>query len=254
MTQSDNDKGHGLDKDVLSVDGFDRLLNAFSSDSQKIADVQREAALAKQELSRIAQLILAVDSRCISDDPAKELDSRNAQRSRLAAQLGCTAGDLQDIVDSYGDRWQELMLEERVRHGIDSTQMRDVTWDRLESAVLRKLMLVVDNMKTTLSVAEMVAIAKTANTAVRGERRPATTPQSGLHVSQTNNYIGGDPANGVLPAGNLGRISLNLSDRVLKQIEGTVVRPAEATRVIDSIDMMNIKEIQAAGEEEDESK
>ena len=216
------------------------------------------------ELNRIAQLILEIDSNAIGKNDSDEGKIRNHNRSLLAAQLGCVPEDLQAIVDSYGDQWQEYILEARIRAGLESTHMRDVTWDRLEAATLKKLVLIVETRGTTLTVAELLAVAKTANTANRGDRAikgpgqgvgGGPVPQN--HV-QTNIFLGGDPANGVLPAGNLGTISLSLSQRALKQLTTPKEIEGESVRTLDSVEMMGIKDIQRIGEgidkAEDESK
>lgn len=205
-------------------------------------------------LDHIAQLILEIDSHAAAQNESDEVKIRNHNRSLLAAQLGCTAEDIEAIVESYGDSWQQYVLDARIRQGMSSTHMRDVTWDRLEAATLKKLVILVENPVAKLSVAELLAVAKTANTANRGDRAikgpgqgvgGGPVPQN--HV-QTNIFLGGDPANGVLPAGNLGTISLSLSQRVLKQLSTPKEIEGESERTLDSMEMMGIKDIQKIGE------
>lgn len=186
----------------------------------------------REELSRIAQLILAIDAAAVAltDSGKPESELRESGRKRLAAQLGCRIEDLLEIVGSYGEeKWESMVLEERVRRGIDSSYMKDATWDRLEGVVLRKLLLMVESDKVS-GATDLLAIAKAANTAVRKGRIPggvAPNMNKDGGGNETNISIGfhpGNPADGVLPAGDLGTIQLKLSHRVRKQIDGTAER------------------------------
>ncbi len=243
-----------------------------------------------RELSRIALLILHVDSAATARkgvngaDGKTEQESRREGRESLAARLGCTAEDLEEIADSYGeDVWNQLVLEERVRRGIDSSYIKDATWDRLEGLVLRKLVDLVD-MDKVHGVSDLLAIAKTANTAIRKEGRNGMGNQGngngGVNASSNVNlhFHPGDPAAGVLPSGDLGTIQLKLSHRVHKQIEGAAVLSEEVSapsgegsesgeadslngatrpggRFLDSIEMLDLQAIQEVGKHsEDEEK
>lgn len=208
--------------------------------------LRKRAAPATPKLSRIAELILGVDARTVAlPGTENESELKSSARGQLAASLGCTSQDLDIVVESYGDAWEGMILEERIRLGIDSTSVRDATWDRLESSVLRKLIHLVD-ANLVKEVGELVAIAKTANGAIRGERKGSGSRPSGDGTPgiQNNIYLQGDPANGVLPAGNLGKITLNLTPRLVKQIESTAVHHDK--RQIDSMEMMNLKDVQEA--------
>lgn len=208
----------------------------------------------KRELSRIAELILRVDAHVLPVDGEDEDTTLRLARKQLAAALGCTTEDLQNVVDMYGVEWQEIVLEERIRLGIDSTQVRDASWDRLESAVLRKLIHLTDG-NLVKDPMELLAIAKAANMANRGDRKMAAKDGKGTSFGvQVNNFLPGDPNSGVLPAGNLGKITLNLTPRLVKQIEADPRNKSE--RQIDSVDMMTLDEIRGVADEpkEDESK
>lgn len=201
-------------------------------------------------LTPIAALILRVDARAIGRDESEEAAAKEAGRKRLAMTLGCTADSLQDIVDSYGESWQEFVLEEKVQIQIESTESRDISWDRLEQATLKKLVMLVEQDRVS-DVGSLVAIAKVSNTANRGDRtRNGHSHGNGGGINimnqQNNTFLPGNPEAGVLPSGDLGRINLNLAPRFIKQIEGQIVEQKE--RVIDSVDMLTVKEIQAAGE------
>jgi len=206
----------------------------------KIAKAREEAGRKGSELSRLAELILKVDSRITQGEP----ELLAAARARLAAGLGCKAEDLQEIVDSYGEEWDQMVLEERVKIGIEQTTFRDSSWDRLEGAVLRKLETLVE-IDAVTSVNELLAIARVANMANRGDRGHKSPVPHGGAMIQNNVFLPGNPENGVLPAGNLGKIQLNLTSRAMKQIEATAERTGQ--RDIDSVEMMTVEQIQAAG-------
>jgi hypothetical protein len=241
-----------MDSEALTaMEDFGRLEGAFGNPRVESSIPATLTQPKLPELNRIAQLILEIDSNAIGKSDSDEGQIRSHNRGLLAAQLGCTPDDLQAVVDSYGDQWQEYILEARIRAGHDSTHMRDVTWDRLEAATLKKLVLIVETSGNRLTIAELLAVAKTANTANRGDRAikgPGQGVGGGPAQVQTNIFLGGDPANGVLPAGNLGMISLNLSQRVLKQLSTPKEIEGESERVLDNMEMMGIKDIQKIGE------
>ena len=208
------------------------------------------------ELSRIALLILTSDSKSWAPSEAEEAAARLKGRERLAASLGCRAEDLQEVADSYGEQqWAEMVFEERVKLGIDHVSIRDANWDSLEGAALRKLFLLVESNSVSQPM-ELLAIAKAANSANRGKRAGAPSHQAGNgNMTQINMGFGfqpGDPENGILPAGNLGTIQLSLSSRVQSQIAAPMQRVADGERVIDSVEMLDLKAIQAAGEESEQ--
>lgn len=249
----------GLDSEAITASKeFERIAEGLGGtrSESKVAPSVTQTKL--PPLDRIATLILEIDSHSISKNESEETELRNHNRSLLAAQLGCTLEDIAAIVESYGDSWQEYILEARLESGMNSTHMRDVTWDKLEAATLNKLMIVIERAGNRLTVAELLAVAKTANTANRGDRSIKGPGQgvgggpSPLNI-QVNSFLGGDPANGVLPAGNLGTISLNLSQRVLKQLTSPKEIEGESVRVLDKMEMMGIKEIQKIGEHMDKT-
>lgn len=195
-------------------------------------------------LGKIEELILIGDARAVTATGVENEDSLTIARERLAAGLGCESKDLQEIVEQFGDDWPQLVLLERVGLGIDSASMRDATWDKLESATMRKLLVLVESDKVT-SAMELLAIAKAANQAGRGNRSAGmkNQPPGDVHIGIG---IGGQtPGNGVLPAGDLGSIQLTLSHRVRDQL--SEVRESRGERVLDSIQMLDLKAIQTAG-------
>jgi hypothetical protein len=234
-------------------ENLSQIIDAMPNLVKEAEEKQRqELDKAKRpELTRIAQLILQMDARAISSSESQEMEIKSESRRKLAASLGCTADDLQSVVDSYGeDHWQEMVLEERVRHGIASTDMRDISWDRLESATLKKLLLLVDANKVG-TVQELLQIATAANKANRGQRSSSSQGAGGFNVQQNNVYLPGSPADGVLPGGNLGKIHLNLGPRVVRQIEASrnidmTGAPEFEGRKLDSIEMLDLKQVQQA--------
>lgn len=208
------------------------------------------------DLSRIAQLILMCDCSVNPGlDKESYFETLGRARGKLAASLGCHPDDLQEIVDSYGESWDEIVLEERVRRQYDSTSFRDVSWDRLEAAVLRKLVVLVEESKVG-TVGELLAIAKVANGASRSfdsKKSPPNQPGGGVMFQQNNfGYVPGDPENGVLPSGNLGKIQLNLSHRVHEQMTKTIDHDGqEKRRIIDSVEMIGLDDVQKAVDEEE---
>jgi hypothetical protein len=202
-------------------------------------------AAPKVKLSDIARLILNADSNA----PAGNAEGLNASRQVLADRLGCTVADIKEVADSYGvDAWTALVSEERVKRSLSIAAERDISWDRLESVVLRKLLNLVENDRVQ-TVSELAALSKLANQATRSPDRKrvgggADQPGVGLQVNQQfNNYLPGSPEHGVLPSGHLGRMTLSLTHRIHKQIEGDVVKGA---RDLDSLEMLSLKDIQEA--------
>lgn len=203
----------------------------------------------RARLSRIAELLLVSDSRAVGGkDDGEDQELRRLGRVRLSQGLGCRVEDLNEIAASYGDSWDELVLEERLRLGIDSVALRDATWDSLEGATLRKLFMLVENNSVSNPM-ELLSIATAANRANRGRRNTGGAPAGGTGMTNITNiglgFQPGDPDNGVLPAGNLGTIQLSLSTRVQKQLEGTVVKNPDE-RIIDNVEMLDITGIQSA--------
>lgn len=230
-------------------EGMKRIQKSLLTPEQK----RMESAAEKIGLSRIASLILQVDARAVAENQNDEDEMLSRGRKRLAAQLGCRPEDLQEVADSYGEQWQQFVLEERVKLGTESTVVRDVSWDRLEASVLRKLLHLVD-LDQIGTLPELLAVAKAANQANRGER--ARGPHMGASVIQnTNVFVPGNPEAGVLPAGHLGRIQLTLAPRLVKQIEGRVVEAANDPQIreIDRIEMLTVDQIQRASEGDHES-
>lgn len=198
--------------------------------------------LKQVELSSIGKLILAVDAGLNPSDENYD-ESFVEARVTLATRLGCQPEDLDAIVESYGDLWDALVLEERVRKGLDSDAMKDASWDRLEAAVLRKLNRLVDMDRIT-SVGEYLAIAKVANQANRGTGRMGKGNPPGTPGAQVNiGFYPGDPDRGVLPSGNLGTMKLTLSHRIQKQIEGTAVRDGHT---LSDLEMLSLNDLQQA--------
>jgi len=126
--------------------------------------------------------------------------------------------------------------------------MRDATWDSLEAAVLQKLFKTVQSSAVSLTIAEMLAIANVANKAKRGNRDVSKEPPPGTQITTNIGFFPGNPAAGILPAGDLGTIKMSLSHRVQKQIEGQAqtLPPRLAPKAIDSMEMLSLNEIQNA--------
>lgn len=237
-----------LDKSVGVNELFGGAANLKKIREGLMTPQQRELthAVEKIAVSRLASLVLQVDVQCAHSDPAKEAEMLASGRARLAAKLGCQSSDLQEVVESYGPQWQEMVLEERVRLGTTAVAVRDLSWDRLETTMLAKLQALADtNQINTLP--EILAVAKAANQARRGDRAPQT-PSPG---NQMNVFLPGNPADGVLPAGHLGRINLSLTPRMVKQIEGQLV-PAN-DRAIDRMQMLSVEDVQRIGDSIDDS-
>lgn len=207
------------------------------------------------KLSQIGELILMSDASIDVTGPGGE-KLWTESRTRLAASLGCTAEDLEEIASSYGDSWMELILNERIRRGTDSIAMRDVSWDRLESAVLKKLLAKVDS-NAVREVGELLAIARVANTASRGRGNMGKGNGGAGEGNQINiGFFPGNPQAGVLPAGDLGTIQLSLSSRVRTQLSNAIpeakVIEGQSSRILDNIEMVDLSSVQSAVKESEE--
>lgn len=196
-----------------------------------------------EKLNEIQELILLAD---LSVNPGDDESLENARR-QVAIQLGCESEDLQDIVEDFGaEEWQTIVLAERVRRAVHTPQHKDLTWDRLEGAVLQKLVNLVEKNRVS-AVGELLAIAKVANQAHRsyGKRGDGGQGAGGLSVTQ-NNYIAGQ--GGALPSGDLGTIKLTLSHRSVKQIEGELIREPGSPKTLDQMQMLTIEDVQKVGD------
>lgn len=204
------------------------------------------------KLSEIEELILFADLSA----PAGDAEALQAAREQVAIQLGCEPADLEEIAagrEGGKEAWAVLVMEERVKRAVNSPMQKDATWDRLEGAVLQKLVRLVEGNRVS-AVGELLAIAKVANQAHRSNGRRGSGSEGGVNVTQ-NNFIGNGGKDGVLPSGDLGTIKLSLSRRSAKQIEGTVNRQGgeEKVRVLDQVEMMTIEDVQQAGDSFEES-
>lgn len=210
----------------------------------------------KVQLSEVARLILSIESGI----PANNAPMIAQAREGLAKRLGCSSQDIQEVCDSYGPGvWDQIVGQERVKRGLSAPVERDVSWDRLETVVLKKLLMLVESNQVN-GVGELIAVAKLSNQATRSNDRKIPTggglPGTHNHFTSVHQqinqigYIPGDPANGVLPAGNLGTMRLSLSHRTHKQIEGTAERNG---RALDSMEMLDLKAVQQAESEFSES-
>ena len=198
---------------------------------------------APAKLNEIQELILQAD---LSVTPG-DYEGQAEARRRVSIQLGCEPEDLEEVILGYGeDEWQTLVMGERVRRAVNTPQHKVNTWDRLEGAVLQKLVGLVEGNRVS-AVSELLAIAKVANQAHRsyGRRGDGGSSNGGLNVTQ-NNYIAGQ--NGALPSGDLGTIKLTLSHRSLKQIEGEAIRSPGDPKTLDSMQMLTIEDVQKAGD------
>ena len=261
------------EKGLMDLVADGSVPNPFESLRLRNESARAKAGLAAHKdrdeargLTPAAVLILRVDARAIGKDDEAEAEAKRVGRRRLAIQLGCTPESLQAIAETYGDLWQEYVLEERVRFQIESAENRDVSWDSLEYAVLKKLKRLVDADRVT-GINELIAIAKVSNSANRGERK-TVAGNGGVTVNQQNNFLPGSIEDGILPSGNLGRINLNLTPRFMRQIDGTsqhlhdsdgnevntgegAAAPQKSLpgRILDSVDMLTVREIQDAGDQ-----
>ena len=227
--------------DSASMDG---LLERFTAgQAAPVSQTIPSGAALPRKLSDVEKLILNAD--CMAT-PGDE-EARDTAREQVAIQLGCELEDIKEIVQAFGEEaWGIAVMEERVARATHAPMNKDQSWDRLEGVVLKKLLALVEGNKVT-SVGELLAVAKTANAAHRTHDRKGGG--GNMAANQTNVYIGGDPNNGVLPAGDLGRITLKLSHRSVKQIEGSVIRNPEDPKTLDQMKMLSIQEIQRIGDE-----
>lgn len=232
----------------LDIGGFNLLEDALEAPAPLTAKTQEPP-----KLGELAQMILSNDAICVHSNPATAEKMKLESRERLALLLGVSTQDIQDIVDMYGAWWTHFLVQERMKLMPVMTQRRDVSWDRLEMTVLGKMQALVET-RQSLTLAELLAVGRVANQANRGDKRGSGHPQQPVHTHQTNIqsnlYLGGNPAQGILPAGDLGKINLSLQPRLVKQIESQAIRTG-LDRSMDGLEMLTIKEIQAAGKEDE---
>src|SRR5882757_1934413 len=88
---------------------FERIaaaLGGASVDSSMAKEVSQKSGTLPQ-LDHIAQLILEIDSHAAGTSESEEQIIKSQNRNLLAAQIGCTSEDLEALVESYGEQWQE---------------------------------------------------------------------------------------------------------------------------------------------------
>lgn len=233
MLKEDVDVGAAVE------DGFRAFEDLISESNAKTTKSPAKSA----PLNEIQKLILQADLSAKAGD----LDSQTAARKAVATGLGCEIEDINEIVAGYGeDAWAIVVLEERIRRAEANPIQKDTTWDRLEYATLTKLVGLVESNKVN-AVGELLAIAKVANQAHRHHEKRGAGGGNGM---TQNIYVGGPgPENGVLPSGDLGKITLKMSHRTIRQIEGESVRNPGDPKTLDQMKMLDIKEIQRIGDE-----
>lgn len=150
----------------------------------------------------------------------------------LAKRLRTPVEDFAYAMEEVGSeeisirRAERLLEAERIRN-------KDINWDRLEEAVLGKLMTHVKTSKN-LKTGELLAIAQTAN---RATRKTGGTPVGGPNINIQMN--GGSEQQVSLPgAGNLGTMTLTLTPKTIQQLSQGITIDGEAEKFSDSIEML----------------
>lgn len=199
-------------------------------------------------LSEIEKLIVLTDLTVIpQEDEAAYAEALKNARKRLAMQLGGRVEDIEEVVALHDD-WDDIVIGQRVKRNLNQSLDRDNSWDRLESAVLIKLNALVEN-NLVVGVSDLLAIAKAANSANRPQTHPHRQMQNGQTFQQFNQFNLGNPDEGLLPSGHLGTVRMSLASRVVKQLqgptlEGEVVKGEKKERLIDSVEMLSLEDIQ----------
>lgn len=168
-------------------------------------------------------------------DDEDEIDGENM--TALAKRLRTSVEELGAIVQCTEPslfetkRMEKLLERERLRH-------KDVSWDKLEVLALRKMTDLVETRKVT-KVGELLAIAATANKAVRKQGSPAVS-----QYNQTNVFMAGGNQTAELPGpGGLGTMRLTLSPRTVQQLSQGVTIEAEVEKFSDGIEMLHAEDV-----------
>lgn len=187
-------------------------------------------------------------------------------------------GQLQDaILDAWlddGDAWDGPAIRELAEHmrsspeefrqileSSDPDELQDqkekkllerlnirksgYNWDKLESAVLMKLGQLVESRRIT-TAEQLLAIARVANSATRrgSGQGNGNMGNNGNNMTQVNvftNPTGGHPE---LPGkGNLGTISLTLTQRTVQQLSRDRIIDADAPRLSERVEMLTPEEV-----------
>lgn len=166
----------------------------------------------------------------------------------LASRLKSTPEELLAIVSMVDEKvWGEQRLRKLVE--FESISYIGYNWDRLEAAALHKMSELVATGRVS-DIDKLLSIAKAANAASRKGNKPPNplqdSPGVGIGIN-INNFNGGE-VNPMLPgAGNLGHVTLTLTNRTVEQLARGREIDGESQRLLDNAEMLGEDDIKELG-------
>jgi hypothetical protein len=175
-------------------------------------------------------------------DGGEEWESESV--AMLAKRMRTSVEELQEVVRlTRPELWMQKRAELLIER--ENLRRRGYDWDRLEHAVLHKLVGLVEKNRIS-SASELLAVAKVANQATRthdsSKKGGNMTQNDGISVqiNQINGQVG---ENGLPGPGSLGTIQLTLTQRTLSQLSRERVIDGEATRLSETVQMLGPEDI-----------
>lgn len=165
----------------------------------------------------------------------------------LARRLRSSLEDFEMIIrmtnpqEFSAKRLERLLQLERIRN-------RDASWDSVEDGALRKLALMLEGRN--LKLAEVLAIANTANRASRTRGGGQMAPTSVTNIQVNGN---GSPSVELPGPGGLGTMRLTLSKKTVNQLGQGITIDVEPEKYTDSIEMLEGKDVPLISKMADES-
>ena len=151
----------------------------------------------------------------------------------LAKRLRSEVTDFENVMEMTNPeefatkRLERLLQMERIRN-------RSLNWDSVEDAALHKLVGILEG-KTQLKVAEVLAIASTANRANRAREGNQMAGNGNTYI-QVNGS--GNPSVELPGPGGLGTMRLTLSKKTVSQLGQGITIDAETEKYTDTIEML----------------
>lgn len=156
--------------------------------------------------------------------------------SQLAQRLGTREEFLKQSAEEMnrepvGNLWHDV-IGERIRRAGSAKLFRDLTWEKLESQALEKLLYLLD-AGLIRDAGELLAVANIARKS--GGTQPSAPPQGGGNMTQFNIGFGGGVPTGDLPEAGA-RMTIELSPRAAEALNRAPARRIneDGKRVIDS--------------------
>lgn len=167
----------------------------------------------------------------------------------LAKRLRC---DLDEFDAAMRMVSEETLAVKRAERLLEAERIRnkDISWDRLEDAVLQKLDSHVRTARN-LKVGELLAIAQTANRATR-RSNPGGPNVTGNTIINMNSGGAADAQVKLPGPGQLGTMTLTLSPKTVGQLSRGITIDADVEKFSESVQMLGGDDVPILGKMADE--